>query len=89
MPDKALQEKARAVMKAGKLPTRRPDRTFAGPGSRTRCAVCGDQISRDQMEFKIEFNRHGLWPGVDRYHLHQQCFAAWEFERTKGDELIP
>src|SRR5207245_5710929 len=22
-------------------------------------------------------------PGLDRYHLHVRCFAAWEFERTK------
>jgi len=21
--------------------------------------------------------------GLDRYHLHQRCFAAWEFERIK------
>ena len=31
----------------------------------------------------IEFNRHGVMPGLARYHFHPRCFAAWEFERTK------
>jgi hypothetical protein len=80
----SLVEKARAAIQVGKLPARRPDRTFAGPGSGTLCAVCGERTSRDQTEFEIEFNRHGVLPGLDRYHLHQPCFAAWEFERNKG-----
>jgi hypothetical protein len=82
--EESLVEKARAAIQAGKLPARRPDRTFAGPGSGTLCAVCGERTSRDQTEFEIEFNRHGVLPGLDRYHLHQPCFAAWEFERNKG-----
>jgi hypothetical protein len=37
------------------------------------------------MMVELEFHRHGVTPGLDRYHLHHRCFAAWEFERTKID----
>jgi hypothetical protein len=33
---------------------------------------------------EIEFNRHGATPGIDRYHLHPRCYAAWESERIDG-----
>jgi hypothetical protein len=23
-------------------------------------------------------------PGLDKYHVHIRCYAAWEFERTKA-----
>jgi hypothetical protein len=36
------------------------------------------------MEFEIEF-AHGEddEPGLDKFHIHVRCFAAWELERTK------
>ena len=88
MPDELLlREKAREAVRSGTLPTRQPDRTFGGPGSRMACAVCGEPVTRDQMEFEIEFDRDAT-PGFDRYYLHPRCYAAWEFERTKIDEGI-
>jgi hypothetical protein len=38
-------------------------------------------VTRDQLEVAIEFARTGSVPGLDTYHLHLRCFAAWEFER--------
>jgi hypothetical protein len=48
------------------------------------------------MEFELEFRRvHegkslidalkrlNAKPEIRRYHLHQRCFTAWEFERIK------
>jgi hypothetical protein len=84
MPDEPiLREKAREAIQSGRLPIGKPDRTFGGQGSGVTCAVCGHQVKRDQVELEIEFNRPGIMPVLDRYHLHQRCFAAWEFERTK------
>ena len=84
MPDELLlREKAREAIGSGALPTSKPDRMFGGPGSNVACAVCGEPVTNDQMEFEIEFNRHGTTPSLDRYYLHPRCFAAWEFERTK------
>jgi hypothetical protein len=36
------------------------------------------------MELEIQFARDWDNPGLDKFHLHVRCFAAWEFERTKG-----
>lgn len=33
------------------------------------------------MEFEIEFSHDGADPGLDKYHVHIRCFAAWELER--------
>ena len=82
MPDeKILREKARAVVRAGKLPSRRPDRTWGGPGVGASCAVCTLPVQPSEMEFEIQFARDGTDPGLDKFHVHIRCFAAWEFER--------
>ena len=65
-----LREKACEAIRSGKLRAGRPDRTFGGMvGSGLTCAVCGDLVKLDQVELEIEFNRHGMTPGLDRYHL--------------------
>ena len=84
MPDeKILREKARAAIKAGKVPSIRPDRTWGGPGVGAPCVVCDLPVTKDQLEFEIQFSHNGDNPGLDKYHVHVRCFAAWEFERTK------
>jgi hypothetical protein len=86
MPDEYfLREQAREAIRSGTLPTRKPDRTYGGHGSGIDCAVCGQRMTRDQPEFEIEFSRNGMTAGVDSFHLHPRCYAAWEFERTKGE----
>jgi len=85
MPDEPiLREKARAAVRAGKLPARRPDRTWGGPGVDADCAVCGRPVTPDEMEFEIQFARNGDNPGLDKFHVHIRCFAAWEFERARA-----
>jgi hypothetical protein len=84
MPDELiLRDKAREAIRSGKLPAKKPDRTFGGPSSGAVCALCGDAIPRQQAELEIEFDSYGVMPGSAHYHLHPRCFAAWEFERTK------
>jgi hypothetical protein len=39
-------------------------------------------VGRDELEFEIQFAHDGSNPGLDKYHVHLRCFAAWEFERT-------
>ena len=85
MPDEViLREKARAVVQAGKLPARHPDRTWGGPGVGADCAVCGVPVTKNEMEFEIQFAHDGGNPGLDKFHVHIRCFAAWEFERDKA-----
>ena len=82
MDENILRRIARKVILDGKLPSRRPDRTWGGPGIGAPCAVCGVSVERDQMEFEIQFTRDGDNPGLDKFHVHIRCFAAWEFERS-------
>ena len=84
MDEDTLREKARTVIQKGKLPSRRPDRTCGGPGVGAPCAVCDVPVRPTEMEFEIQFARDGDNPGLDKYHVHIRCFAAWEFERQSG-----
>jgi hypothetical protein len=87
MPDEArLREQARASIQNGKLPARAPDRTWGGPGVGAQCSVCDRPVTKQELEFEIQFERAGDMPGLDKYHVHIRCFAAWEFERSKGPQ---
>ena len=84
MPDETfLREKARAIVRDGKLPNRPPDRIWGGPGVGAACTVCDLPVRIDEKELEIQFARDGDNPGLDKFHLHVRCFAAWEFERMK------
>ena len=67
----------------GTLPRRGPARIWAGPSVGALCTVCEKPIVRDQLEYEVEFPPDSGNPGLDKFHFHLRCFAAWEFERTK------
>jgi hypothetical protein len=46
--------------------------------------VCGEAITKDQLEFKVQFAQDGSNPGLDKFHIHVRCFAAWVLERPEG-----
>ena len=86
MPNEAeLRKVAREVLRAGKLPRQKPDHTWGGPGVGAPCAVCEKPVTRDELEYEVQFAHDGASPGLDKYHLHLRCFAVWELERTKFD----
>jgi hypothetical protein len=70
----------------GRLPERRPDSIWGGPGAGAGCAICDVQLSSDEMELEIEFAREDGF-GADRYHVHVACFAAWEAELRKAEAV--
>jgi hypothetical protein len=81
-----LRAKAREAIRAEQLPSRRPDRMWGGPGLGDRCVICGETIKRDQLELEIQFARDGAGSDLDGFHVHVQCFAAWELEcRQNGN----
>jgi hypothetical protein len=85
MPDEPiLREKARAAIQNGKIPARRPDRTWGGPGVGATCAICEKPWTKAELDFEIQFERDGDNPSLDKFHVHIRCFAAWEFERNKA-----
>jgi len=74
---------ARQALKRSTIPRRDPDRTWGGPGVDMACSICGKRIPPTITEYELQFSHDGAHPGLDRFHLHLRCFAAWEMERTK------
>lgn len=97
--EKRLQAKAREALRAGRLPNTRPERIWGGPGIGAPCAVCKERIEPHQSELELQFSDQGQAapvPGSERlggqsevanYHVHVQCFAAWEAERQQPHGL--
>jgi hypothetical protein len=81
--DKFVREKARAAVRDGTIPNRPPHNSWARPGGDAICSVCGLPITIAQMEFELHFARDGDKSGVDEFHIHIRCFAAWELEQQK------
>ena len=77
----AVRAKAREAIRTGKMPSRRRDRTWGGPGVGVICTVCGEAVRKDQLEMQVEFSHDGSTPRLASYHIHLHCFAAWELER--------
>jgi hypothetical protein len=87
MPNEArVRALARGVLQTGTVPRREPDRTWGGKGVGLPCTVCGESIAPTDTEYELEFFHDGAAPGLDRFHLHLRCFAAWEMERTKLED---
>ena len=84
----ALGQKARAGMRAGRLPTQLPEGVWGGPGCDAICAVCSSLVQRDGLGFEFEV-RHSDGKAEIR-HVHIPCFVAWQRESghilQAGDE---
>jgi hypothetical protein len=76
-----LRGQAREAIKTGRIPARSADRTCGGPGVGALCSVCNLPVRNSVMEMQIEFGREGEPAGIEKYHVHVRCFAAWELER--------
>jgi hypothetical protein len=80
---KLLSEKVRSALRAGKIPNRTPDRTSRGPEVGAKCPICDLPFTVEDL-VEVDFAHEGD-TGVESYHLHLRCYAAWEFERRKED----
>ena len=81
-----VRAQARQALTGDRIPRRDPDRTWGGPGADMPCTICAKRVTVSQMEYELQFRNDGATPGLDRYHLHLRCFAAWEMERTKLED---
>jgi hypothetical protein len=80
MTEEQLREKAREVLRAGKLPDRAPDSLWGGPGTGAKCVVCGASTTQSEVEIEIEFTHDDNPLGSDNYHVHQRCYSMLELE---------
>ena len=74
--ERRVRDMARKVLQLGIIPARDPDRTWGGNGVGLPCVICGGPITRDEVEYEIQFAHDGANPGLDRYRMHIRCFAA-------------
>jgi hypothetical protein len=80
MDEVILRETVRERLRTGGLPAISA-RTWGGAGNGSPCALCMTSITREEMEFELEFRR-AMPPFATFYHLHPRCYAAWELERS-------
>ncbi len=81
--ESVLRARACQAMKTGDLPDRHLERVWGGGGSGQSCAVCGDVVDRGDVELELQFtSTRGAV--ATHYHVHAQCFAAWELERRNA-----
>ena len=78
-----LRDRVRDATRTGKLPDRSPERTWGGPGSGTCCAICGERLRHDEVEYELEFATGDNGKGAENYHVHVCCFSAWERQRLE------
>lgn len=77
--EETLRHLAREAIRSERVPAARPRETWGGNGTGAVCDICGLSIPDHEIGFEVEFSRE---PTPSRtYHLHSQCFAAWELER--------
>ena len=70
----SLGETIRARLRAGHLPYRRPQHTYAGHGSGASCSGCTVPILAAQVEYKFEM------ASGEQFRLHIGCHGLWEAE---------
>jgi hypothetical protein len=74
---------AHEAIGARRLPSRLPERTWAGRGSGAACDACGEPVKPEEVEYELEFApADASRGGSDVRRVHQRCFAAWYSERT-------
>src|SRR5882672_8613790 len=79
--EKTLRTLAHDAIRAGRLPARRPERTWGGKGGGAPCAVCDLPVGPADVEFELEFAEEPGFGPAFSCRVHARCFAAWEFER--------
>ena len=71
IPDEQTRALVRERLVSGRLPRVVPETVYAGRGTSTRCAVCSQPITPQQIEYEIAVS--GAQPLV----FHMQCHDVW------------
>ena len=66
-----LRERLRLLVESGALPSKPPQRMFAGPTlDRHSCIVCSETLSHGAVEYELSAADHVVY-------LHPRCFYVW------------
>jgi hypothetical protein len=63
-------------LRDGELPRAPANRLYGGLGSDSTCACCDRMISRNQLEFEVEFAAMAVGT-PDKVVMHPQCLRLW------------
>jgi hypothetical protein len=70
----AVRLRVRQLVQEGEVPCEEPGTTWAGRGSGTHCAGCGEPIGPGEIEFEADL------PSGRTLRLHRACHAIWREE---------
>ena len=74
MKDIVLRDRVRQLVETGEIPCEEPGKTWAGRGSGTHCAACGEPIRPTDIEFEADL------PSGLTLRLHRLCHDVWREE---------
>ena len=77
LPERELRRRAREEIQNGRLPESLAASMWGGRGSGLPCAVCGDCIRTDQVEYEIADPSGG-----EPFRFHPSCHTVWHLECT-------
>jgi hypothetical protein len=88
-----VARKIREKIRDGKLPNRRPARTWGGNGAGAPCAICDEAVTAAELELELDFtsdsSAQGIEPAVgdesaraNFYRVHVSCWRVWQRKRT-------
>ena len=68
-----IRARIRRMVETGELPCEESGKVWAGRGSGTHCAACGEAIEPTQIEFEVSL-------GSATMRLHRPCHHIWQEE---------
>ena len=69
-----IRKRIRQMLETGAIPCEEADKVWAGHGSGSHCAACGDPIAPADIEYEVDL-RSG-----PTLRLHRACHEIWRSE---------
>ena len=78
--ERFLRDKARELIRAGRVPKILPDRVWGGAAfGGCCCMLCSTPVAPNEIALEVEFSSGAGSEGA-RGHFHSSCFLALELE---------
>jgi hypothetical protein len=74
MDELSIRSRVREMVETGQLPCEESGKVWAGRGTGTHCAACGDLIESTQIEFEVLLGPTAV------LRLHRACYQIWQEE---------
>lgn len=78
-----LHRVAQVRLHAGELPRDDPTRTYGGPGSALKCALCDVAIFEPEVELELVYSMAADGAPACTLRFHVYCHGIWDYERHR------